>query len=752
MRWSLGALLVVLSCTPLHDLQLGVCGNGVLESGEDCDTFVDPTLMTGGHCGLDADLPNQRCRYVCERGRPDTCPRGWGCGPDGVCRYGVALEAVSAVELSTGAPSVRVGDVDHDGFWDQVIVGAQATTVRFGPDFTSRELLAVEANDTFAIADFDGTGTLDFAFARDRGLSVFLTRPDRSITAVPLASAQLGTEQVRVAPMSPLLGLAQTKDGGTQLALIEAGDGGGWKVTPVGAPVNAALPGRVFPANVDDSPGDELALLTAGDRVVIFSADGGPRGSIDLPRDAGRWSSTVVLARVDGDALVDAFAFQQDGGCAFFKNVSDGGPSLAFEPAPLKGAVPGQALAFGDLDRDGWLDLVTTRGVFRATGEPRYPAGGVAITEAAVGDFNRDGWPDVAAAVGAASLAILLQKPDAGFNPLPIQLEGRATMLRVGDFDGDLVDDLLFVEKVDQDDRVAIVYGATSGGPSAPLRLGGAARIESIEAVQLDTPLDEISDFVGVFVSARQSRNVVFAHGTPGRAIVSTFNSPASVLPATIASGRFSFEGSPPRPALLVNFEAPFFFPAPNWQDFAPFDAGSFSPLGQCGGFVVANFNDEPSDEVILVCPGSVRVVDVARRLVRAVEVPTLDFPVATAAQDLDGDGMPELIATFQGADAGVVIFSADGGLQALRVPGAVHAVALPLGRDGAPALVVLTQRALRLAMGDGGLDLALDAPVPLGARLAVRDFDGDGVDDVAVQAPTLRVFRTLPHDEVKQP
>jgi hypothetical protein len=74
MRW-LALAVVATSCTPLGDVPSGVCGNGVLEPGEDCDA-VTPS------CGRPDTTA--ACRVVCAADR--ACPSGLACGVDGVCR------------------------------------------------------------------------------------------------------------------------------------------------------------------------------------------------------------------------------------------------------------------------------------------------------------------------------------------------------------------------------------------------------------------------------------------------------------------------------------------------------------------------------------------------------------------------------------------------------------------------------------------------------------------------------------------
>ena len=61
-------------CTELGPISAGICGNGVVEAGEDCD-------QPGGSCV--APGKSFECRYSCEK---TACQAGWMCGADKVCR------------------------------------------------------------------------------------------------------------------------------------------------------------------------------------------------------------------------------------------------------------------------------------------------------------------------------------------------------------------------------------------------------------------------------------------------------------------------------------------------------------------------------------------------------------------------------------------------------------------------------------------------------------------------------------------
>ncbi|HEY5956537.1 MAG TPA: hypothetical protein VIV60_08295, partial [Polyangiaceae bacterium] len=76
------------ACVDLPYVEPGVCGNGVTEPGEDCDSYA----IAGQRCRAAGEA--KECRYDCAI--PDAaatwskpqCPDGWSCGIDGICRTG----------------------------------------------------------------------------------------------------------------------------------------------------------------------------------------------------------------------------------------------------------------------------------------------------------------------------------------------------------------------------------------------------------------------------------------------------------------------------------------------------------------------------------------------------------------------------------------------------------------------------------------------------------------------------------------
>jgi hypothetical protein len=87
----------------------GACGNGVVESGEDCDRFPDGQCLPAGE--------KNACRLHCTadaQGVRPACPTGWGCGTDDLCRQPTGKFQAAAWLPIEGGAKLATGDFDGD--------------------------------------------------------------------------------------------------------------------------------------------------------------------------------------------------------------------------------------------------------------------------------------------------------------------------------------------------------------------------------------------------------------------------------------------------------------------------------------------------------------------------------------------------------------------------------------------------------------------------------------------------------------
>src|SRR5215472_17363123 len=105
-----GLLVLVSACTSFPALSGGTCGNGVVDPAtEDCDTYPtagSPYCRRPGTVG--------ECRYDCS-GSSHTCPPGFGCGLDGICRSGSGTFKFETSFPGPSVQSVSLADFNGDG-------------------------------------------------------------------------------------------------------------------------------------------------------------------------------------------------------------------------------------------------------------------------------------------------------------------------------------------------------------------------------------------------------------------------------------------------------------------------------------------------------------------------------------------------------------------------------------------------------------------------------------------------------------
>jgi hypothetical protein len=232
-------------------------------------------------------------------------------------------------------------------------------------------------------------------------------------------------------------------------------------VAAPGSPIAAGgQPSGVIAADVDgDGKPDLLAAIGARSAVSILLGDGhgGFSPAPGSPLVTATALHLVAAGHIDRDGALDLVATGHDSHGVF---VWLGDGTGKFRSAPgspypaLAGGKPhNHGLGVADLDRDGMLDVVTTddeahvvavlrgdgRGTLRPAehspfrvGEQPYPP--------ALGDLDGDGWLDVVTPdVESGTLSVLLGGP-AGFRAAtgsPIRVTARPYFVALGDLDGD---------------------------------------------------------------------------------------------------------------------------------------------------------------------------------------------------------------------------------------------------------------------------------------------------------------------------
>lgn len=746
------------ACAELPAIERGECGNALVEkSTEDCDTFA---LEPGTYC-RPAGVENA-CRYDCltdKAGAAHVCPRGWACGDDGLCRVAKGTFALLGNPVEEDAQRFDLGDFDGDGRKDVLALGSSGQRAHF---FDSTGLLArtIEipgAPFTHATGSFTGGDTrADLVIGVRYGISVmrgqtgrtlsptqypFLTAPvEESPGTLPWLFAadgvpdEVGEELYAVVPGGGnkyIVGRVQGNDGLDNTYLIDKGP-------------DALAGGKVLSERLEPtSPCETLILGFGGDTALelvtpcrqglgderlpitlegggelsgrIFLLDIDDNGIRDIvagtsapcPIGGGRCCSThLALAAYDSATglygFTSDFSFATVNGKALLAGVEPGTDGLCTFGA--ENELPAfHPLAVEDVNRDGSPDILTPYGLYVTDpvtgGATVYPPSGSYWTDGVIADLTGDGILDaVAGSRERSGLELFIGDGQSFMNLHPVPTQRPVDALGVGDFDGDLVQDLAFSELATADpdapanttgDTLSVLYGKPLAPPEPPIQMGRLDRVTQVVPVRLGqfpAGPDGFSDLT--LVTARgtpEVPSVLLFAGSADRLLVSPFlvdlSSNSLATPVRLVGGRFDGSGQQGVLALTVTLD----------------DTGDFE---QVGAYWLLT-TDEASFSA-----DKAKAVSLPPAFTADLHTQGLSDVLSL---DLDGDGIDEAVALTSerpGPDA--------------------------LGGDSR-VLVVLR------ALASGGAAWTIDAPLvseaarPWNVFAATADIDKNGTEDLYV-------------------
>lgn len=688
-RWWLGWALTLFAlggCKDLPVIEAGTCGNAVVEPGEDCDTFVDPHDVPGGVCRQKGVVGacHFDCRPNSENQRP-ACPSGMGCAADGICRAPTE-DFQAPVRLST-APASALSSTDFDGDGRSDVISVEQpdqlqqghfTLHYFDEDSRLAESRLFPRVTTRPVAykpPHDAKSDLVFSNFR---IGMLPGRSDRDWVPATFSSYVVQNSGLRAANL-----LNQVIGGASAIVAITTLDHetglfvpslDTQKLSPryalpqrplselVGEPLVADLIVGV------DSPCKELVLAYRGDdffRVFDMCRFGDPSREPDLVwRDQARVlevrlprgkhvDAAPIAADVDGDGDLDVLI-----GSEGFTYIAEGdgrtladatGPQLltvvgATNPLPLP-----MPLAAGDLSGDGIADFVIPTALVSSRRSP--VDGSIAYTgtydnhqrpwsTARVADLNGNGLLDVvAASVGSPGLSFLNGTGELYPVASRLSTRGPVRMLTTGDFDGDRLHDIAYLEgglSPDSPDSLSIAFSTPNGFPLPATRVAELSGVEQLGQTR-DLGLDSL------FVASSQQ-----VHGVRQSSLT-------------------LFDGSPER------------------LPFAPYTLVTFAVDGKLddwgavaltvGGFVTPGASDvlalgthDPRQEYTLWLAPHITGEKVPPRLLELEKAdgafpairntPEFRLSVASTAVDLDGDGLDELVALMPSHDTDCALLS----------------------------------------------------------------------------------------------
>ncbi len=176
--WMLGCSLAI-GCADLPPVPAGVCGNLVVDPGEQCDG--EASCATTGPAA---------CRYTCDDAQP--CPGALACSTDHVCveSAGRFTDPAHSAQYTITADQLEIADLDGDGRDDVIGIGA-SLRIRYGAAATplgeTYEKRIRAPRGPLTIGQLDGRPGLDLVFPTDVGVYTLVAR-GRELEAVPYAS------------------------------------------------------------------------------------------------------------------------------------------------------------------------------------------------------------------------------------------------------------------------------------------------------------------------------------------------------------------------------------------------------------------------------------------------------------------------------------------------------------------------------------------------------------------------------------
>lgn len=510
-------------CRALPDLPSGECGNRVIEAPEDCDTFstLDAVCRPPGTAG--------ECHFDCtpKDGEQVACPPAFGCDTSHVCRRVTGRFERAEDPVPGDAETLMSGDFDGDGRADIVnlepagALGARRMSVHY---FDTQALPVAEWTtnvllNSHAVANLSEGDSRSDLLASGSAFGILLGQADRTLAPDIRPSYSLPGTLVRVVSIfddqvdatSGLLVLAE-RDGTFELARPGTGQRLLTKLCelPGSIATLAGKPavGRLF--EDDQHPCRDLVLaVTGAQSISTYQAcrrdetTGAPHfresplmTTVDFDPPANV-AGGPLLADFNGDAYLDVFVMSDRGPYVAFGNGSELGALTPYsiDVTPDPGVEIPAPLAAGDFTGDGLADLVTPLALLVSQAKEAsvvsyrisQTALGAPWSEACIGDVTGDGALDVVAASS--------DRPDLDWfagtrtdrpNSFQIPTTHPARHLALGDFDGDAIRDVAFLELgagPDDSDALRVAFGGDEASLDSPVAAGNVTRGLDVSAL-----------------------------------------------------------------------------------------------------------------------------------------------------------------------------------------------------------------------------------------------------------------------------
>jgi hypothetical protein len=549
------------------------------------------------------------------------------------------------------------------------------------------------------------------------------------------------------------------------------------------------------------------------DGATGWNTDGEMR-TIALPQGK-RIDRGVIVADLDLDKHLDLLIGASGGayvawgsGDGSFRSAQQGGATNEAGTYTLPKAVGQEEtfpLAVADLNADGRIDYVFPSGVVTSNAggyAESYDNLGSAWTSAVIADFNANALPDVVAGSSEAINLDFLNNAGGALNHASLPTDGPVAHISLGDFDGDLINDVVYAEVFSDgetaQDRVRVAFGAAYGAPGGAIDLGVLGDVQQLVPTHLRTAsgADAIAELKVVAQQQQAQSKIVKTdfistfYGNAARVMFAPLplrymDTPA--LPVALARGRFG-DDTPDMAALGMvgklhelrmwrvegaeQIQPNDLQPSAVLSDkFTPAKAHDFN-FRYGAVMATGDLDGDGNDEVVVAAPydggaaGDAAIViahyNAGQRIFEpGTEVPlfaTLSEHASLLLRDLDGDRRLDAILCAGSPDepGDVLIlwgndqkgFDIDEPTRLHPSLGARSIACLPAATTNGCDLIVASDEGVHrvTVRPDRSTEVSLIVYAPSARAVGAADFDADGVADVALQdSDELRVYRSVP-------
>lgn len=484
-HFAIALAVIACACTSFESIDRDVCGNGLVEAGEDCDSADDSCV---------------RCAVVCTDAVD--CPTtDYACGVDGLCHApGGALEDPvpgGALQIN----DLAITDIDRDRIGDVVGVSRTSLVVRYGEAsarLTRSDSLTTPAQTgSPAFGDVDGDGASDLTIVTPDGMVSYGSRFG-TLAPIPVASslAVEGSDIRDAFYIGRLTVGTFVVDAGNVSVAVVAFAGGSAFSGPCAARLGA-IPAAAFSATQRD-----VYVVSPDDVVVAFNVATVPRKLCVLALHKpllGTWTITditppnaaglerrPVLADLEGDNDRCPGLINSDGGAAALRywdgSMSAGGCTMQAvasplgTPLPAVGA-PAGTLAVGRIPLVPAIFGVASDALVLTDGAYVYQPGAGAgfgviytsqrrISGVEHGDLDGDGMMDaILSSESEDDVEVFYRRTNQiipfypGYVVLRLDTASRVVRTQLGDYDGNGRLDIAILEQLADYQRLTVSYG-----------------------------------------------------------------------------------------------------------------------------------------------------------------------------------------------------------------------------------------------------------------------------------------------------